>query len=352
MAPASIMRGDCAPCIFQDVQFEPDNRVAVRAYLGIPLRSRRDVARAHALDFATGPAAIRQRALTQATLWRDGVPRHADAPSIARYNACLQQDGDECALPLTLAPGGVLALQFTHVNTSGFAGGFQSWRVIVPTGWSAPAFGATVRSTLPLQFEGDLVRLPDGSLAYAPGRAGYFVASTASGWAEVARSYRDVEDRRLRESPSALAAVPRATGSGVEAALDQHWLWLRRHLGYRRTYSVVDGGMAPTGLTALLREGEGDCKDQALLLRALLARDGIEARSVWADATPRTDERDTRLPTNRIDHVIVYVPALDRYVDPTLAKRIPIPTGGRVEYPFAVDTGTGQVLALTSEQTR
>lgn len=355
--PDAILNGDCAPCMFQEVVFGEKSNLLARGFIGQRIRTRKDLDDIKSLAWIKSAPEKQEQMLEQAILWRDGNSEHAVSGGLARYNQCAKtSDSTACRLdrfPLRLRRGDTVALVFTTKRVSGFAGWHQSWKSVIRTNIFAPRFGAVIRSERPLHAEGDLMRsAKDGSLRYVDRGFNYYVASTAGSWSEVALKYGEVEDTALRNEGDALLKISTHGARQADEVLAAHWLWIRRNMRYRRTFSIADGGMAPSAVSELMRTKEGDCKDFALVLRGLLARDGIEAQSVWVDAKFAPNEPSTNLPSTRIDHVILFIPSLGRYVDPTLASKAPIPTGGRLEYPFAVNTSTGRVVSIKSHQTQ
>jgi hypothetical protein len=76
------------------------------------------------------------------------------------------------------------------------------------------------------------------------------------------------------------------------------------------------GRVVPHDADAVMRLGYGDCKDHATLLQALLAAVGIGSEPALISVKPRYDL--PRVPTLAVlDHVILHVPGLGLYLDPT-----------------------------------
>ena len=90
--------------------------------------------------------------------------------------------------------------------------------------------------------------------------------------------------------------------------------WVARNIRYVGI-GLEDGGWTSQPATAVLSSRYGDCKAHAILLKALLASQGIEADFVVVNARPRYTLTELAMPD--FDHAIVYVPALDLYLDPT-----------------------------------
>jgi hypothetical protein len=219
---------------------------------------------------------------------------------------------------------------------------------MLPKGLSGRRFGAVVSSTEPLSVEGDLVPGDSpGTWRFEDNGHRYYVASTAPSWAHVAETSRQREASLLADAEDSLADVPLLPQSASEEMrLQAHWLWIRKNFKYLDSPALLEDSVRRSTLDELLESRTGDCKDFVLLLQALLRRDGILSDSVWVDTTRDAGEKMTRLPTSRTDHVILYIPSLGLYVDPTLANKQPFPTARAIKYDFAVNIRTGAVLSI------
>ena len=90
--------------------------------------------------------------------------------------------------------------------------------------------------------------------------------------------------------------------------------WVARNIRYVGI-GFEDGGWTSQPASAVLASRYGDCKAHATILKALLAAQGIEADLVAVNA--ETQYTLTEVATPNFDHAIVYVPAIDQYLDPT-----------------------------------
>lgn len=355
----TILAGDCAPCVFEDVRFDASG-VDARITLSQRVWTRNQQTELQNLNiFRSHRPGLSDRRLESAIFWRHGTAVRASAPDLLEYNRCaVGPRPADCTgdpkLPVAVGRGGVVVLVLRSKTLSGFGRGDYSWLGRIPKGLPAARYGAIVRSPTPLFIEGDLADAPTKNVWRFHGSGhGYFVASTAPSWAHVARTYRRVEEELISSGGKELAVVPRlAKAATTDERIQAYWLWVRRNLTYRHNPNILDGGAAPSSLANLLAERKGDCKDFVLLLRALLARDGVASDSIWVDSTVERGEPWTRLPTARADHVLVYVPSANRYLDPTLASKRPLPTGGSFGYEFAVNTGSGKTGSLDAFSTR
>lgn len=358
---ARVTSGSCRDCSFEAVSLGGPAGLEVVSYRSFAVTSAREAERLQTFNvFSTWRRGIEDRRLLRAVFFQVGTKHEAAASELERYNRCAMNPGESgCGagnpLPIQLSEKGTLLIVVSSRALSGYAGGYQSRLFRVPrTGLMGQAFGASVQADGEVFVEGDLVRAASAKTwTYKDLGFGYFVVSTARDWSVVAKEYRRVESEAINGGQASLSSIPRAPPASTDAQkLAAHWLWIRRNLVYKANPNVVQGGIAPSEIGALLKRGTGDCKDFTMLLRALLARDGVASESVLVDLVVAKDEPTTRVPSDRVDHVVLRIPSLSRVVDPTLAKRHPLPTGGRWTYPFAIDTQTGQVESLAIDQTQ
>jgi transglutaminase-like putative cysteine protease len=146
---------------------------------------------------------------------------------------------------------------------------------------------------------------------YAP----MLVFGTFATWGEVARAYRA---RATPQSTPALRAKAREIVEGARSLMERVERitnWVSREIRYVAV-TVGDAGYVPHSAQAVLDNGVGDCKDKSLLLEALLAAVGIEAGPALVDST-KVYELPPHPTPFAFDHVIVHVPALNLYLEPT-----------------------------------
>jgi TPR repeat protein/transglutaminase-like putative cysteine protease len=115
--------------------------------------------------------------------------------------------------------------------------------------------------------------------------------------------------------------------------------WVARNIRYVGI-GFEDGGSTSQPAPAVLASRYGDCKAHATILKALLATQGIEANLVAVNA--HAQYTLTEVATPNFDHAIVYVPAIDLYLDPTASLlafgSLPPSLGGKPA--FNIDKGT------------
>jgi transglutaminase-like putative cysteine protease len=91
--------------------------------------------------------------------------------------------------------------------------------------------------------------------------------------------------------------------------------WVSRNIRYVAVI-LGNGAYVPNDSQTILSRRFGDCKDHAALLAALLNAKGIQSEQVLINAAAIYQLAKTA--TLTFNHVIVYIPALDLYVDPTV----------------------------------
>lgn len=360
----TVLSGRCGDCALHEVRFGSDG-MDFRSALSERIRDRESLRAlqqtrlfAPLVDEARGRTSLIDRQWLEG-LWtlRGGQRIEADAATLAGFNACAGRDDAGCepaaSLPITLAVGDQVVLDLRRRMDAYFPGGHQMFRANTRAADYAPgAVELVIRAERPLHVEGDLAPLPDGGgYRYQDLGFGFVAASTLDSWQSLASALRDSEARwteAARESLASLSPVP--AGGSPEAILKSHWIWIRRNLDYRldAPYTRDQALIGPAPLGAILGSGYGNCDDLAMLLAALLRRDGVAAELVSVDSEvwPMT-----RVPVPRTHHVVVYLPALERYVDPSLADLRVLPTGGGRSYPFALHAETGRIAAIEAHQT-
>ena len=156
-------------------------------------------------------------------------------------------------------------------------------------------------------------KFPDqvDTMHYAP----TLVLGTFGSWAEVARAYR------ARATPKVTPDIRTTALEIVQGArsllqrVERLHHWVARNVRYVAV-TVNDGGFIPHDAQRVLDNGYGDCKDQAMLLEALLAAVSIEAGPVLVNTDANYELPPHPTPFG-FNHVIVHVPALNLYLDPT-----------------------------------
>lgn len=90
--------------------------------------------------------------------------------------------------------------------------------------------------------------------------------------------------------------------------------WVASNVRYIST-DLNSGGWVPNPAGSILQNRYGDCKDHATLMRALLAAKGVQSELVEINSA--AVYKPFPIPLQHYDHLILYVPEFDAYVDPT-----------------------------------
>ncbi|SFD88116.1 DUF3857 domain-containing transglutaminase family protein [Massilia yuzhufengensis] len=240
-----------------------------------------------------------------------------------------------------VAAGDTLTLRYTlRRHTPLFPGQFEDFTVARP--WRHKDFRLTYDLPLSMALQADAAGFEPLPIDSPPGRRRYawryvdgdnerteqgavstidhgrrLAVSTFPDYAAFARAY---------QARAAAAAVPDAGIAKLAAdatqGLDDPRAraialsdWVRRNIRYVAVY-LGPGGVVPHPSASVLANRYGDCKDHAVLLQALLAASGIPSSAALVNA-----DNAYRLPAvptlGVLNHVIVYVPQLQLFLDPT-----------------------------------
>jgi transglutaminase-like putative cysteine protease len=168
---------------------------------------------------------------------------------------------------------------------------------------------ATIRDVAPRERERDMVALSD----FVP----LFAATTLPDLAAMGAIYHRESEGRAVVTPEVAALAAQIVGdkTGLEAAR-AIYDWVAGNIRYVAIYLDPNDGWVPHAASAVLAAGYGDCKDHVVIMQALLAARGIKAVAAIIDWGDRTTDLPLPLP-NQFNHAIVYLPAFNRYANPT-----------------------------------
>jgi tetratricopeptide (TPR) repeat protein len=150
-------------------------------------------------------------------------------------------------------------------------------------------------------------------------RGGFVSLSSVPSWDQLSRWYAGLVDERSGLD-SELRRAGRTAAEGSRTPVDAVRALFRLVTRRIRYVGIELGrhGWEPDPPPVVWRRGYGDCKDQAVLLSALLADQGIESRVVLV----RTADRGgfpTPAPTMwAFNHAVLWIEDLNLYVDPTV----------------------------------
>ena len=145
----------------------------------------------------------------------------------------------------------------------------------------------------------------------------HIMLTTFKDYLEVGKSYARYAEPKARVTPEITALAQKIT-QGLADPKDQAralYEWVARNIRYVAIY-LGDGGFEPHDVAAILRNRYGDCKDYVVLLQALLKAKGITSSPALINAG--AGEALSPVPvTFPFNHVILYLPEQDLYLDPT-----------------------------------
>jgi transglutaminase-like putative cysteine protease len=292
--------------------------------------------------------------------WRASATPTQPERALGRH--VLRRPGEDAQLP-GLAPGDVLELQYRIEDTasdnllSDYWGDLSyvqgitpklRWEYVVdmPAGrtlyWNEKTLGAGVSARREPS--------PDGRVLYRfeakrvsrvtpePGMPGWsevaatLHVSTYRTWEDVGRYYwsliRDQlvpDDSIRRAAEGALKDIDRKDTRAVVRALYEYVVKNTRYVALE--FGIH--GYKPYRVDRVLARRFGDCKDKAALLHALLEVSGVDSRIVLLRMRQLGAVPAEPASLAVFNHAIVYVPALDWYLDGTAefhgATELPIP---------------------------
>jgi transglutaminase-like putative cysteine protease len=143
-----------------------------------------------------------------------------------------------------------------------------------------------------------------------------FVASTSESWESIGAEFHAAVEPKVRVTPEIQALADRIADGlqGRDAAVAIH-RWVARNVRYVAVWLGSDSGWVPHPSDEVLRRGYGDCKDQVVLLLAMLRARGIEAEPVLV-AWNRS-WRELGVPTPlQFGHCMAYLPEFDTWSNP------------------------------------
>jgi tetratricopeptide (TPR) repeat protein len=148
--------------------------------------------------------------------------------------------------------------------------------------------------------------------------------SVGGGWGEIAAAYAEIVEAALEGAEvEGWVEAGRAAERDREAIATRLLDRLRREIRYTGL-ELGEGGLVPRPPAQTLSSRFGDCKDQAVLLVALLRAAGIPAEVALLAAGPGLDVSPELPGLGEFDHAIVHVPGPSPlWIDPT-ARWVPI----------------------------
>lgn len=147
--------------------------------------------------------------------------------------------------------------------------------------------------------------------------APYVAFSTGESWTALARAYSELVDERITGSPLDGFAAAAETAPSQWERIAELLAAVHREVRYTGV-QLGDAGIVPRTPAETLARRFGDCKDKAVLLTALLRREGIPAYLALLNAGFGPDVEPELPGLGIFNHAIVYVPgASPLWIDPT-----------------------------------
>jgi hypothetical protein len=159
--------------------------------------------------------------------------------------------------------------------------------------------------------------IEDRSVIAAVDRAPRIFVSSFADWADFGQSWAALVEPKLAITPPIQALADRLT-SGIgdkRAQTEAIYAWVSRNVRWVALY-VGNGSFVPHAADAVLASRYGDCKDQVVLMIALLRAKGITAEPALVNAGPSYTLSGPAT-FSAFNHVITYVPQFDLYMDTT-----------------------------------
>lgn len=190
--------------------------------------------------------------------------------------------------------------------------------------------GTTLRWEHPAPRSPTLQRFPPRDATQTP----LLWVSTGPSWNVVAQHYHALIASQVGGKEVAQEAK-RIVGETqeVRAQAGELLAYLQRQIRYTGI-AFGDASIVPNKPSEALRRGYGDCKDQSVYLVSLLRAVGIEAHPALVRVGTYEAVRPELPGLNWFDHMIVYLPTEELWIDPTTTYtavgQIPAPLEGRL----------------------
>ncbi len=173
---------------------------------------------------------------------------------------------------------------------------------------------------------------PSTGVLSEPWRLDHVFVSTMKSFDDVAHTFAAVTMPKIRVTPAIQAKADELTQDITDKKLQARALyeWVSQKVRYV-AIELGAGGYVPHDAEWTFNNAYGDCKDQAVLLTALMQAKGIKAVPVLINATP---QYQLTLPSpGEFNHVIIYLPDYDIYADTTVGNvpfgELPLPDYGK-----------------------
>jgi transglutaminase-like putative cysteine protease len=144
-----------------------------------------------------------------------------------------------------------------------------------------------------------------------------FSVSTFRSYEEIGDHYAGLHDVASAVTPQVSALAKEIIGSATDRAAQARLLfdWVARNVRYVAV-SIGQGKLTPNPASETIQHRYGDCKAHVALLAALLAARGISGEPAFININVARYTLP-HVPVADFNHVMLYVPELDLYLDST-----------------------------------
>ncbi|WP_422138142.1 DUF3857 domain-containing protein [Endozoicomonas sp. ALC020] len=173
-----------------------------------------------------------------------------------------------------------------------------------------------------------------------------FAITSLKSWEEIGQIYyesslnRQADSEEIRQLAEEITRGARHPREEAELIYN----WVAQNINYLSLSYNLEDTLVPHPVEEILLHGYGDCKDQALLLQALLKARGIESKSAlvsWDNSY-----KDWPVPTSmQFNHALLYIPEMNTWLNPVS----PLSPFGSLDYSLS---GKRVVLASPEGETQ
>ncbi len=173
--------------------------------------------------------------------------------------------------------------------------------------------------------------------------------TTFTSWQQVAAWYRELTRTQLEVNDRIAARARTLTAHATTVAdkVDALHAFVAQKIRYVGL-EFGEHGYKPYAVADVLERRFGDCKDKASLLKAMLGVVGVDSELVLVRTRPQGRVSEVAVSPAIFDHAILYVPAVDRYLDATATFNGPdeLPPGNQGASALVVGATMGRFVQL------
>jgi transglutaminase-like putative cysteine protease len=143
--------------------------------------------------------------------------------------------------------------------------------------------------------------------------------TTYGSYIEIGQHYEKNASPKSRTTKNVKKLADQIT-SGIDSDIEKIRAirnWVTKNIRYIST-TVADGGFIPRDVEYILAQRFGDCKDYVVVMQSLLKAVGIQSSPALINQGLSHTLRDGPAVLKPLNHVILYIPSEDLYLDPTL----------------------------------